>query len=115
MADSSPLLVWMIDPTGRVIFVNRAYCEFFGIPSDTIEHGGWTPLLHPDDASGYIAEVKAALAEQRSFSAMARVRRNDGEWRWIQSFGAPRFAADGRFLGAGDTRQQEQGDPDADR
>ena len=31
---------------------------------------------------------------------MARVRRNDGEWRWIQSFGAPRFAADGRFLGA---------------
>ena len=56
--------------------------------------------MHPDDASGYIAEVKAALAEQRSFSAMARVRRNDGEWRWIQSFGAPRFAADGRFLGA---------------
>ena len=100
MADSSPLLVWVIDPTGRVNFVNRAYCEFFGIPPDTIEHGGWTPLLHPDDASGYIAEVKAALAEQRSFSAMARVRRNDGEWRWIQSFGAPRFAADGRFLGA---------------
>ena len=33
MADSSPLLVWVIDPTGRVIFVNRAYCEFFGIPS----------------------------------------------------------------------------------
>jgi PAS domain S-box-containing protein len=100
MADSSPLLVWVIDPEGRAIFVNRAYCEFFGIPPETMPQGGWTPLLHPDDASGYIAEVKSALAEQRSFSAMARVRRNDGEWRWIQSFGAPRFAADGRFLGA---------------
>jgi len=100
MADSSPLLVWVIDTEGRAIFVNRAYCEFFGIPPEAMPRGDWTPLLHPDDASGYVEEVKSALAEQRSFSAMARVRRSDGEWRWIQSFGAPRFAADGSFLGA---------------
>ena len=100
MADSSPLLVWVIDPAGRVNFVNRAYYEFFGITPGELEEGGWAPLVHPDDAPGYVREVEAALKAQRSFSAMARVRRGDGEWRWIQSFGAPRFAADGRFLGS---------------
>ena len=99
MADSSPLLVWVLDPAGRVSFVNRAFCEFFGISQAALEEGGWTPVVHPDDASGYISEVRAALAERRSFSAMARVRRNDGAWRWIQSFGAPRFSTDGEFLG----------------
>jgi PAS domain S-box-containing protein len=99
MADSSPLLVWAIDPAGRVNFVNRAYYDFFGLTPEELEQGGWTPLVHPDDATGYIGEVVAALNERRSLSAMARVRRNDGEWRWLQSFGAPRFDADGRFLG----------------
>ena len=100
MADSSPLLIWMIDPAGSIEFVNRAYHEFFGVAHAEPGQGGWSPLLHPEDADGYLAEVTAALAERRAFSVMGRVRRNDGEWRWIQSFGAPRFAADGRFLGA---------------
>ena len=100
MADSAPLLIWMTDPAGRIEFVNCACREFFGVADAALAQGGWSALLHPEDAEGYLAEVTAALAEHRSFSVMARVRRNDGEWRWIQSFGAPRFAADGRFLGA---------------
>jgi PAS domain S-box-containing protein len=99
MADSSPLLVWVVDPAGRVNFVNRAYYDFFGIAPAALKEGGWTPLVHPDDESDYVGEVQSALAGQRSFSAMARVQRNDGEWCWLQSFGAPRFDADGHFLG----------------
>ena len=99
MADSFPLLVWVLDPLGRIQFVNRACHEFFGTAQGGLERDGWLPFLHPDDAEGYMDEVTAALAARRSFSVMGRARRNDGEWRWIQSVGAPRFSADRQFLG----------------
>jgi PAS domain S-box-containing protein len=100
MADSSPLLVWVVDPNGTLQFVNRAVHDFFGDAVDALRENGWSTVLHPIDAEDYEAELRAALRARRSFSVMARARRSDGEWRWIQSIGAPRFAADGRFLGA---------------
>jgi len=109
MADSSPLLVWVLDPQGRSLFANRACREFFGDVAQDLGPEGWRAYLHPDDADGYTGEVLAALAERRPFSVMARVRRSDGAWRWIQSIGAPRFAEDGRFLGAARSEERRVG------
>jgi PAS domain S-box-containing protein len=100
MADSSPLFVWVLDPDGRIVFVNRACREFFGETDSAGSFASFARYVHPDDIDGYAAEILAALRERRSFSIMARVRRNDGAWRWIQSIGAPRFSDDGEFLGA---------------
>ena len=100
MADSSPLMVWVVDAQGRFEFANRAVLECFDTTLVALRRDGWTPHLHPEDAEGYAAEVTAALAERRSFSVMGRVRRCDGEWRWIQSVGAPRLSSDGECLGA---------------
>ena len=100
MADSSPLLVWVLDPKGRAIFTNRACHEFFDELPERMGLDGWHRYLHADDAQDFTSEIEAALAERRPFSVMARVRRSDGAWRWMQSIGAPRFAEDGRFLGA---------------
>jgi len=100
MADSSPLLVWVVDPQGRAVFANRACQEFFDPVPARLGPEGWRAYLHPDDAEGYSSEVLGALAERRPFSVMARVRRSDGVWRWIQSIGAPRFSETGEFLGA---------------
>jgi PAS domain S-box-containing protein len=100
MADSSPLFVWVLDPDGRVVFVNRACREFFGETGADGSAESWARYVHPDDIEGYAGEITTALRERRPFSVMARVRRNDGVWRWIQSIGAPRFSDDGQFLGA---------------
>ena len=100
MADSSPLLIWVLDPDGRVVFVNRACREFFGETSGDGSYASWARYVHPDDLDGYSGEILAALRERRAFSVMARVRRGDGAWRWIQSIAAPRFSNDGQFLGA---------------
>ncbi len=100
MADSSPLFVWVLDPQGELIFVNRACREFFGADANTNETIAWMEHVHPDDLEGYAGEIASALSERRSFSVMARVRRSDGAWRWVQSIGAPRFSDDGEFLGA---------------
>lgn len=100
MADSSPIVIWVTNSRGEIEFVNRAYLQFFGICEAQIRgQNGWQPLVHPDDATAYIAEFLAALRDRKAFVAEARVRHADGDWRWIASHGVPRFSPSGEFLG----------------
>jgi len=96
MADGVPILIWTTDAAGRVEFINRTYAEFFDVRPDSLRD--WQPLIHPDD-NAYVAAFFAAQAAQTAFVAEARVRRGDGEWRWIKSRGMPRFSPGGAFLG----------------
>jgi PAS domain S-box-containing protein len=101
MANTSPVMIWVTDAEGTVEFVNRAYCEFFGVSEgDVARPGGWQPLVHPDDAETYVTAFLKSLQDRTPFFAEVRVLRADGQWRWIASYAAPRFTTDGRFLGA---------------
>lgn len=101
MADTSPVMIWVTDAAGGVEFVNRAYCNFFGVrEADVQGPGGWQPLVHPDDAEQYLNAFLQSLRDGTRFFAEARVRRADGQWRWIASYAAPRLSADGHVLGA---------------
>jgi PAS domain S-box-containing protein len=99
IADSSPVMMWVNDPSGRVQFVNKAYLDFFGVTEEDLKLHGWQPLLHPDDAPAYLFELGTAFREQRAFRGRTRVRHRDGAWRWLESYGAPRFDVNGVFLG----------------
>ncbi|HWU40001.1 MAG TPA: PAS domain S-box protein, partial [Candidatus Acidoferrum sp.] len=99
LADSNPLIIWVTDTEGGLRFVNRTYREYFGVSLEEVEGGGWQPLVHPDDAPAYLEAFQTALEEKKPFSAEARVRRADGEWRWLASYAEPRFSAEGEFLG----------------
>ena len=99
MADGCPTPVWVTDTEGGVRFVNRAYREFFNTTYDQVEGGKWQPLIHPDDAPEYIGKFLDAVREHLPYRAEARVRRGDGEWRWLSSHGEPEWASNGDFLG----------------
>jgi PAS domain S-box-containing protein len=99
MADGTPLIIWVHDPAGTLQFVNRAWCSFFGIPPDEVQHCDWRQLVHPEDFHGYVEEFSRCNRERRVFSARTRVRRHDGEWRCIESQGEPRFSHEGHYLG----------------
>ena len=94
MVEDVPLIVWVHNAKGELEFVNRTYCEFFGITRDQALDDYWRMLTHPDDA----AEFFACLEERRPFHAHARIKRADGELRRVESWGHPRFAGD-QFLG----------------
>jgi PAS domain S-box-containing protein len=98
MADSSPLMIWINDADAGVEFVNRTYCEFFGVTTDGIVGRDWQGLLHPESA-GYVREFLAANRERVPFDHRAQVRHADGSWRWIRSYAKPRFGAHGEYLG----------------
>jgi PAS domain S-box-containing protein len=99
VADSLPLIVWVHDADGGQASVNDTFCKFFGVSRAEMRGGQWRMLIHPDDAEPYAAEFEASVAEQRLFHSEVRVRRADGEWRWLESWASPRHDAAGNFLG----------------
>lgn len=99
LTDQSPLLIWVHDANGEQEWVNQTFCEFFGVRREDMRSDGSQVLMHPEDAEEYAGAFASAVAQRSTFHARARVRRADGEWRWIQSWGQPRFDPAGTFLG----------------
>jgi PAS domain S-box-containing protein len=99
LADSSPVPIWVIDRDGSFQFVNRAYAEFFGVTVEEACSTRWMPPLHPDDEGRYATALANALLHRRELRLATRMRRRDGEWRWIAHYGAPWLSSAGEFLG----------------
>jgi PAS domain-containing protein len=72
MADGTPLIIWVTDAAGQIEFVNRSYCEFFGLTLQQVQSEGWQPLVHPEDAAGYTDVYMDCIRERRPFRAEAR-------------------------------------------
>jgi PAS domain S-box-containing protein len=98
LADTSPVLIWMDGPDG-CDFLNRAFVEFYGRPARDLLGYAWTKFIHPEDAAAHVAGYRATAEARQPFVGEARVRRADGQWRWLLSHVVPRFTADGVYLG----------------
>ncbi len=99
VADNAPILMWLDDAHGCT-FVNRSYREYLGLaelPEGSVLD--WTPYVHPDDRAAYLDAYARAQAEGTPFHAEFRFLRHDGEYRWMESSGLPRFGRGGELLG----------------
>jgi PAS domain S-box-containing protein len=99
MANHAPVMMWVSDPTGSLIYLNRLWYEFTGQALDSALGAGAWDALHPEDRKQYEVSFTTANARSEPFSAECRVRRSDGVYRWALSAAAPRFSDDGEFLG----------------
>jgi PAS domain S-box-containing protein len=99
MADGLPLLVWVHDASGAQQIVNETYCEFFGVTREEMKGTRWQMLVHPEDIEAYSREFIACMRDRRPFHAEVRVKRADGEYRWLESWGRPRITPTGKFKG----------------
>lgn len=99
MADGTPGLLWVTDGNGKRMFANKYYRDFFQLPPGQEVNEKWFLAIHPDDKAEYVEKMNEALIERKPFSAQARVKRADGEWRWLESNASPRFSPTGKFLG----------------
>ena len=78
-----PANVWSTSTDGAVDFINQRWTEFTGLPDDGALGWNWEGILHPDDRSKFLAEWRAALASGQTMDSEVRVRRADGEYRWL--------------------------------
>jgi PAS domain S-box-containing protein len=99
MADSAPVLLWLADPEARCTFVNRPWLEFTGRTLEQELGGGWAESVHPEDRPRWLEIYRTGARERRGFRREYRLRRADGEYRWMFGTATPRVASDGRFAG----------------
>jgi PAS domain S-box-containing protein len=99
MADNLPLMVWTHDSEGRQEFVNRTFCDYFGVTREDMRDDRWQTLIEPESGAAYAAEFAACVRARRPFHGEVRVRRADGEWRWVESWANPQYGEGGEFLG----------------
>jgi len=99
LADSAPVAIWVNRADAGCEFVNKAYLDFFGKTWAEVQDFGWQPHAHPDDGERYTRSYFAAFNKREPFRCQARFRNADGEYRWLDSVGLPRFSVSGEFLG----------------
>ena len=99
LADTAPLMIWMSEPDGRRTYFNRRWLDLTGRRPDEDLADGWIDSVNPDDRKATREAYQQAVAERRSFTIDYRLRRRDGEDRWILDHGVPRIGEDGGFVG----------------
>lgn len=99
MADHAPMIIWVADEEGRASFVNRAWSELTGLAGHEALGQGWQKVVHPDDLAANAALVQRARSRQEPIRVEYRLRRFDGEYRWMIDNAMPRRGPQGEFLG----------------
>jgi PAS domain S-box-containing protein len=99
MADASPVLLWMSGRDGFCTFFNQTWLDFTGRTLAEEWGAGWSEGVHPEDFQRCMDTYLGAFGERRPFEMEYRLRRHDGEYRWILDRGVPRTGPDGFFAG----------------
>lgn len=98
IANDTPALLWMSSPTGENSFINRPLAAFLGIPQQSALLAG-SYVVHPEDDARVRDKYLECLARRSQLSDEYRLRRFDGQYRWVLVRAIPRTSPTGEFLG----------------
>lgn len=99
VADSAPILVWMSGKDKLCNFVNRGWLDFTGRTMEQELGDGWSEGVHSDDVRRCVKIYSSCFDSREPFEMEYRLRRYDGEYRWVLDRGVPRRDANGNFMG----------------
>jgi two-component system sensor kinase FixL len=99
MANTAPVMIWMSGTDKLCIFFNKAWLDFTGRPLEQELGDGWAEGVHREDFDRCFEVYANSFDARQPFTMKYRLRRSDGEYRWVLDNGTPLFAADGTFTG----------------
>ena len=97
--DSAPVMVRMTGGGGLCQYFNKSWLEFRGRTVEQEQGNGWAEGLHPDDHDLCMETYLKSFSARQPYRLEYRLRRRDGEYRWVEDQGVPRFEEDGTFAG----------------
>jgi PAS domain S-box-containing protein len=99
VADSAPVMIWMSGTDQLCTYFNKPWLDFTGRSIDRELGNGWAEGVDPEDLRECLDTYIQSFDRRAAFKMEYRLRRHDGEFRWILDIGVPRFNPDGSFAG----------------
>jgi PAS domain S-box-containing protein len=99
VADAAPVLIWMSDVDKLCTFFNKPWLEFTGRSVEQELGNGWAEGVHADDLQQCLDTYNEGFDARKPFVMQYRLRRRDGEYRWVSDDGVPRYDTLGQFAG----------------
>jgi len=99
VADTAPVMIWMAATDKLCIYFNQPWLDFTGRSLEMELGNGWADGVHRDDLLRCLQTYTTSFDRREPFQMTYRLRRFDGEYRWILDHGVPRFSFDGTFAG----------------
>ena len=96
--DHAPVGLWAAGPDGSRTHFNRQWLAFTGRTLAAERENGWTEGIHPEDFERCLGTYLRAVHGRRAYELEYRLRRFDGEYRWMHDTGVPHYAEDGAFV-----------------
>jgi formate hydrogenlyase transcriptional activator len=81
--DTIPAMAWSARLDGSAEFFNRRWLDYAGLSAEKALDWGWTVALHPDDRGRLMDYWRRLLASGEAGEIEARLRRFDGDYRWL--------------------------------
>jgi PAS domain S-box-containing protein len=99
MADNVPAMIWMSGTDKFNDYFNRTWLQFRGRTGEEESNNGWLTGVHPEDKEKCVEVYISALKDQKGFYTEYRLRRYDGQYRWIADNCVRRLSPTGEFAG----------------
>jgi PAS domain S-box-containing protein len=94
-----PVMAWTARPDMSCESLSREWLAFTGYSAEQALGDGWSRGVHPEDLGRWLDTCVRAFDSREPFEIEYRLRRRDGEYRWVLDRGVPRYSRDGQFLG----------------
>jgi len=99
VANTAPVMIWTSGLNKLCDYFNQPWLDFTGKTLAAELGNGWAEGVHPDDRTACWDTYAKAFDARQPFELQYRLRRNDGEYRWVLDAGVPRFSDDNSFAG----------------
>ena len=99
LANAAPVMIRTSGVDALATDFNVPWLDFTGRDIATERGHGWLQSVHPNDVAAVSATRQRAFERREPYRMEYRLRRADGEYRWVLDSGQPRMTPDGAFAG----------------
>lgn len=99
IVESSPNMIWRSNLSTECDYFNKTWLEFTGHTLEEEYGFGWASGVHPDDFDRCVKIYLDNFKLQKPFEMDYRLKRYDGQYRWINDRGVPFYNEDNVFIG----------------
>ncbi|MGB3144871.1 MAG: ATP-binding protein [Maribacter sp.] len=99
IADQLPIMAFFSNQYAEVSYCSKNWLEFVGLGSHEVLGKAWVKLIHPEDLQELLEVYMISVDNRRSYSFECRVKRYDGQFRYLLFKGVPKYCDSGEYTG----------------